>query len=243
MRSSLSRFATTGLPKMSDDTILGNGRGRPRNAVTRAIEVLKRQGVTAFWFKILDITCYRRLHLFRRDNYYDDYTRYTGELPLEFRLLHAGDNAHYCRLTNTADSGVLKKRLDQGEFCVAAWHCGELAAVLWESPERAFIPYLGAQVELAPQTVYGNELFVRRDLRRARVSSALASASYKIIADLGYRWEVSGVMPTNPEYGQWGTQFDNFIGWMRSVRFGPWNHHWLEFCVPIDPPPMRIART
>ena len=130
-----------------------------------------------------------------------------------------------------------------GEFCLAAWHCGELVAFLWEAPEHAYIHYMDAQIKLAPQTVYANELFVRRDLRRARVSSALMLARRKIITDLGYRWEVSGVMPENPEYGHWGTTGDNFIGWMRTLRFGPWKHHWFKFCVPIDPPPMRVART
>jgi hypothetical protein len=195
-------------------------RWTPRAAASRALELLREQGVRAVWFGALAELGYRRLLVTE--------VRLPGadlrpsELPLTVRFLEPGDAAGY-RALRAGGADELERRLATGDRCFGAWLDGRLVSVRWFSSGTAWIEYLDRRVPLRPGELYLYDLYTAPDVRGRSVSRASAAGWQDAFAAEGVRRLVGTVLPENrpvlraTEKAGW-----RVVGKLGYVRIGPW---------------------
>jgi hypothetical protein len=217
---------------------MSHGREVPN--LTRALRMLREEGVSSVWFRLLAKTgIYRRLIL--------------GERPLDglapevvavlpFRVEPLGE-AHldaYRALRPDQDAAEVHRRLEAGHWCVAVWLDEQIIGALWLAGGRARIEYLGRDLELGPDEVYAYDGYTSPVFRGSGASPLRTAWSIRHASGLGYRRLLATFLPENqPALPLWNRVGYRRLGVIGYVKLGPWRRDFLRIRTGGRPPGPR----
>lgn len=217
-------------------------RWTPAAIFRRASEVIRQQGVSALFFKVLGELCYRRVYVYK-EILQDDVELVAARIPLSIRKLDEADLADYGAQSSSLDQLEVEERLDAGHMCHAAWSGATLVGVAWSAPGRAVINYLNVALELPEGAVYIYEVFVWPAYRRQGVARRISRERQRQLVELGYHSSYSVVMPENRAAIRLHRAMEaRVVGTMRVVWCGTWKRSWLSMADKALPLPFRFAR-
>lgn len=122
---------------------------------------------------------------------------------------------------DTPESAV-RRRLQDGAACFAAWRDGRLVAARWLTTGRAEIGYLGAAVGLCPGVWYAFDAFTLPAERRRGVSGMVTAALVRRAENLGATAVINVVAPEN-RYGRGlARRRSQPLGVLGGLRLGRW---------------------
>jgi GNAT superfamily N-acetyltransferase len=192
-------------------------------AVSRAVQVLREDGLATLWFKILGETFYRRVLILVCD--LDGYVpEVRARIPVEFGMLEAGQEREYLAHRVGTPPDEIRWRLAAGHWCFVARHEGKIAGSAWAAPQRAWVDYLACEFSLEPKEVMTYDEYVSPEFRGNDLAAALAGEYIRYCRDKGYRRLLGTVLPENgPSLGQRGKTRYYIYGKMGRVWIGPWS--------------------
>jgi RimJ/RimL family protein N-acetyltransferase len=193
-----------------------------RSALARALDVLRREGVRALWFKVLGETVYRRLLLLERE-LYEPALVLEASVPLEFGFLSEDDLDEYASLRTDRDPNVAAGRLRRGDRCFVARHDGKIVAALWVATGEAEFEYLDRRIRLAEGEAQRYDSFTSPDLRGRGVIAAVGTRLDRELLEENVRRVRGTALPENAAalraLAKGGYRPVGKIGY---VKLGPW---------------------
>jgi GNAT superfamily N-acetyltransferase len=135
-------------------------------------------------------------------------------------LSHRQVSAYVALRPDTPESEV-RRRLQDGAECVAAWRDGLLVATRWLRTGKAEIAYLGAAMSVSPGVWYAFDAFTLPEERRRGISGMVTAALVKRAQNLGATAVINAVVPENRE-GRGLARRSEPLGVLRSLRLGRW---------------------
>ena len=175
-------------------TAPGARRWTAREALGRAADLLRTEGVRALAARAAGETVYRRLVLLERDlreplevelspglefGYLD------GSAVDEYEALRPGGGRH------------ARERVAAGDRCFAAWSDGRLVAVRWLATGTPRVEYLGLRLQLAEGEIYHYDSFTDGSARRRGISLASQAQLIETLREEGFLVVVRAVLPEN----------------------------------------------
>lgn len=193
----------------------------------RASEVLRKEGFKSLWFKILGETVYRRMVLMDR-LLNEPIPDIMARLPVVISLLKDTELDEYLSLRPDADPSDIRRRLSAGQRCFVARHEGRIINASWATTRRAWIDYLGREIQLAPDEIYAYESFTAPNFRGQNIAPARLTQMLRYFRDAGYRRLLAAIMPENKHAFRPNAKLGyRSIGMMGYLKVGPWRY---EFC-------------
>lgn len=117
----------------------------------------------------------------------------------------------------------IRRRLQAGAACFAAWRDGRLVAVRWLTTDRAEIGYLGAAVGLCPGVWYAFDAYTLPAERRHGISGMVTAALVRHAESLGATSVINTVVPEN-RYGRGlARRRSQPLGVLGGLRLGRWS--------------------
>jgi hypothetical protein len=175
-------------------TAPGTRRWTPRDAFSRALEVLRNEGVRALVARAAAETIYRRLVLLERPCA----EPLDVEIPsgLEFGYLDETALDEYEAL-RPGHRARATERLAAGHRCFATRLDGRLVAVRWLAISRANIEYLDLPLEIPAGAVYHYDTFTDTSVRRRGISAASQARLFEALHAEGFQRAIRAVLPEN----------------------------------------------
>jgi len=207
----------------------------------RLVPGLRPQDLRRLWFRGLAFAgVYRRLIL-RERPLSEPIPDLPARVTIRVRLLAESDVAAYLAFRSDQDAADIRRRLDAGHCCFAVWHDGQIIAAGWAVTGRASIPYLSAEIALAPGDVYCYDAFTATAFRGLDVSPSRNTETMRYLRDRGYRRLVAALLPDDRSALRPGEKvgWDRRIGVVGAIGLGPWRR---PFCRVTDGAP-RLAVT
>ena len=194
-----------------------------RSAVRRAGEVLGEEGLRTLWFKVLGETVYRRMTLVELALEPPPPPR-EAELELTFGFVDASAGPLPTSRSDLTPAEI-EGRFNRGDRCFVARHDGHVVSARWITDGRAWVEYLGRDLELDEDEVYLYETYTAPEYRGLAVSAAAGTRLAGALAAEGRRRIVGGVVPENSAALRTAakTGFKE-AGRAGFVRLGPWRH-------------------
>jgi len=168
----------------------------PRAVLQRAAEVVRTDGLRSLWFKVWGEVAYRRVALFVR-NLETAPRPVTSVPPLQPGVLTADELPEYLALRPEASAAEVQRRWAAGQQCFTARHQGRLVHACWAAHGRAWIAYLGREIELAPDEVYSYESFTAPDFRGHNAAAVRSVFMQTELIKAGVRRLVAVAVPDN----------------------------------------------
>lgn len=169
----------------------------PRAALARAGELLREQGASTLWFKLLGETCYRRLGLFELA-LGDDLPAPPPNVALELGPYVAErDSAEYAALSPYSDHALTARRLGEGHSLHVARGDGVLLGACWVARGQLDSAYLGRRIPLAAGEALTYETYTAPAARGRGVGPALRAWVARELAASGCRRLLATVDPDN----------------------------------------------
>lgn len=195
----------------------------------RAVAVLREEGITSLWFKILGETVYR--HVIVIEHQLGESIRdVTSAVPFDFELLTKDEVEAYLSLRPEADPVEIHARLDSGQLCFVTRHDGKIGTVNWVAPTTAWIDYLSFKIPLAPEEVYSYESFTAPDLRGQNIAPARSVCMLRYLEKLGYRRIIGVITPENMASLRYARKSGyHSIGTMGYIKIGRWRYNFCRF--------------
>ena len=167
-----------------------------RSICERAWDVLRAEGLTSLWFKMLGETLYRRLILFQLSLSHYEAVLPPG-LPVTLGLLSEDDVDEFADYRPDRDAQEVRQRLESGQWCFLARHEGSIVHAGWAVAHRARVEYLSCTIDLSPNEIYVYESHTVSEYRGRGLAPAQRSFAAHFFRDLGYRRMLAAVMPEN----------------------------------------------
>ena len=136
----------------------GMRRWTPRQALVRAVELARNQGLKVLWIKILGETVYRRV-LFIEDVLSRPLPPLESIPRIDLSELRENEIDQYLSLRPDHSAEETGRRLRTGHRCWVTRDHGRVVSALWLVTGRAFIRPLGCEISLAPDEIYGYDSF------------------------------------------------------------------------------------
>lgn len=148
-------------------------------------------------------------------------------LRVEIGRLEPHDLAAYGRFRPRQSPRSIRRRIERGNVCYAAWHRGRIVHAAWAATGRARVSYLDRDLLLGEDDVYMFDSFTLPAYRRKALTATREALLLARFAERGYRRAV-GVVAVENDAGR---------GWSRSLgyrplglygyrRLGPFSRHW-----------------
>jgi GNAT superfamily N-acetyltransferase len=191
-----------------------------REALARAAEVLRTEGVRALVARTASVTVYRRLLLVERDLR----EPLDVDVPpdLEFGYLDRSALDEYEAL-RPGDGRRAEHRLADGHRCFAARRESRLLAVRWLATGTAQIEYLDLALELAAGEIYHYDTFTDPAERRRGISLASQARLFEELREEGFRFAIRAILPENrPAIRDAARAGYNTRGRIGYVKVGAW---------------------
>jgi GNAT superfamily N-acetyltransferase len=183
--------------RIPTDSPAVDGYWTPRTASKRAVDVIREQGPTALWFKLLGQTVYRRLTVYE--------LRLDRPLPevgpairAELGFLDPEDVEAYLELRPQESLAQVQERLLRGHRCLSARVQGRIVHVRWSSTESVPVAALGCTFRLAPGNELGYGTFTHPDFRRFGLARAVRTEMMRRLGEEGITRSLAIVEPENP---------------------------------------------
>ncbi len=192
------------------------------NAVRRAIVVLRSEGFKSFWFKLLGELGYRRLLLLER-TLAQPISDFTPALPLRIDTLKEKEVEDYLAFRPETGRGRVVEALRSGQMCFVARHKSRIVSAGWIASRRAWIGYLGCELELAAGDAYLSDAFTLEAYRGQGIAPALCLQQLRYLRQAGYGRAIRGTVPENKSamhaHAKSGFRPVAVLG---TLRIGPW---------------------
>jgi GNAT superfamily N-acetyltransferase len=188
----------------------------------RAREILREEGPFSAWCKLLALAGYRRVVLIARE--LDRPTADGGiDLSVTVRRLTGGDLPDYLAFRRDVDAEDVRRRLQAGDECFAAWVEGRIVHACWVSTGTARITFLGRALDLAPDEIYADESYTAPGFRGHNVAAQRSAAMARHYRAAGYRRSLAVVFPENrPAWRAAEKAGYRPLAVLGYVRLGPW---------------------
>jgi Acetyltransferase (GNAT) family len=165
-----------------------------RRALARALDIQRREGLRALWFKALGETVYRRLLLLEAS------LESQSEPPppprlLEFAFLAPGEVGEYPFGEHGSETAA--ERLRRGDRCFCVRRDGHVVAVRWIAFEEASIEYLGCRLRLAPGVAYFYDSYTSPTARGSGIFSSTWFILARQLSSEGVHTVLAAVLPEN----------------------------------------------
>lgn len=194
----------------------------PREVLERALEVLREEGLKAFWFKGLGETFYRRM-LFLECRLADSPAPVASRIPVSFHRLTPSDIDAHRRLRASPDANELKRRLDEGHRAFHAQRHNRMVSSVWTSAGTGWIDYLKTSLSIEADEGYLYEAYTHPDFRGYGIGPALFNFAYRMLHGEGFRSVILAVNLENRSahraFTRSGERVFTKRGW---VKIGPW---------------------
>lgn len=170
-----------------------------RDVPSRALEVLRDEGLSGLGQRGLDATVYRHLIITARSlddrrPYRDDVAEPSG---VDFSFLALDSTDDYASLRPDSLPSETNRRLATGQLCLIGRRDGEIVNARWISEERLESSYLGLSFELPRDSVYVHDVFTARSARKLRISVNAAPHYEEMLRRKGVRTILGSVWPGN----------------------------------------------
>lgn len=145
------------------------------------------------------------------------------KVAVETRLLGPDDLEAYARFrAQSAENGQTRRRLENGDACIAAWLDGEIVSAAWYSFGTAWVDDIGRALRLAQGEVFGYDLYTAESQRGLGVASERGRWAAGYFRTEGYRSVVAGLSPQNlPVQGPAQKLGYDTLGRAGFLRLGP----------------------
>lgn len=189
-----------------------------RRALGRAVDVQRREGLRALWFKALGETVYRRLLLLEAP------TESEREPPpaaqaVEFAFLSPSEAGQFTFGEHGPETAA--ERLRRGDRCFCVRRDGQLAAVRWIAFEEASVEYLGCRLQLAPGVAYLYDSYTAPAARGRGIFSSTWFTLARELSAEGFHTILAAVLPENrAARGAMGKLPYRVVGKVGYVRLG-----------------------
>jgi GNAT superfamily N-acetyltransferase len=215
-------------------------RWTPAKILRRAHVVIRQQGASALFFKVLGELGYRRVLIYK-EVLRRDLDPAPSSLKFDVRTLSQDEVPVILELTPNSDPMAIGARFAAGHICHSAWSGDALVGFIWSAPRRATIEYLNIGVVLPAGSVYTYEIFVKPEYRRTGVAASMISERRRQLLEVGYHTGYSAVMPENTAGVHTHRKMEVLaIGTMTVIWCGPWQRAWLRMTDSIEPLPLGI---
>ena len=200
-------------------------RWKAGEAVARSVEILRRDGLAALWFKIAGEVCYRRMGLIL--DTLDRSLTPERKIPVRTSLLFEREIGELAPLV-AIDETELRDRLRRQHLCFVGRLDGHIVGWRWYGQGIVRIDYLDADLELPSGCVFGYDVFVVSGHRRRGVSSSILSKARQTLRERGFEVRFSAIMPENLKGAGFSRAItvSHHVGLLRSLRIGPWRKAW-----------------
>jgi RimJ/RimL family protein N-acetyltransferase len=175
------------------------------------------------WFRSNGQTLYRRVVVMecRLDR---PLPEVTPRLPTRIALLTVADLEGYARFRPDQEPATIRRRLDQGHRCFAAWHEDRIVHAGWAATRAAWIEYLGCEFPLGPGDVYQFDSYTAPEFRGLDLAAARVAWMARFFRDTGFRRLLAVVWPENRRaFRPLEKVGYRRSGWMRVLRLGRWH--------------------
>ncbi len=206
------------------EPLIGPGARRwtARDAIARAITVLRTEGPRAMIARAAGETVYRRLILMERD------LAVAGDAvpeTLDFSFLSQTELADYQRLRPGLENRA-RGRLAAGHRCFATWVDRRLVAVRWLATGTPHIEYLDVDLTVQRDEIFIYDTFTDPSLRCLGISTASYAKLFSVLRAEGYRRGLTTVLPGN-RAGVRVVQRAGYrpVGEIGFVGLGSWRRH------------------
>jgi hypothetical protein len=145
------------------------------------------------------------------------------DMPVEMRLLGPDDIEAYARFRGLSVEHVTtRRRLENGDACIAAWIDDEIVSAGWYSFGNAWVDDIGRGLRLAPGELFGYDLYTAEAQRGRGVASERGRWAAGHLREAGYTTIVAGISPQNlPVQGPARKLGYDTLGRAGFVRLGP----------------------
>ncbi len=215
-------------PARSEKRGGGMRRWTLRQALARAIEIARNQGLKVLWIKILGETVYRRV-LFIEDVLNRPLPPLESIPKIDLSELRENEIDQYLSLRPDQSAEETGRRLRTGHRCWVTRDRGRVVAALWLVTGRAFIRSLGCEISLAPDEIYGYDSFTDPRHRGQHLPAARARILRPMLEAEGFRRRLSVAVPEDLG-AMSNTRRNGFrpIGTMGYFRIGPWRRYFVR---------------
>jgi GNAT superfamily N-acetyltransferase len=153
-----------------------------------------------------------------------------GTSPIEVTIqrLDQSEVEAYAEFQPNTDLPDVRKRLQGGHDCYAAWHKDRIVYVLWGVTGSAWIDYLACTIQLAPKEIYLYASYTRPEYRGQNIPVVLVAKVFQKLIEDGFRRGFGVVVPENrpavrhAEKGGWKP-----CGLIGYYKLGPFRR---DFC-------------
>jgi ribosomal protein S18 acetylase RimI-like enzyme len=203
------------------------------HVVTRAIEVLRREGVRVFWIRLMaGLGVYRRIVLLERA-LDAPLPEPAPALPLEIRLLDESEVNDYLELRPDVDRSAVVTRLRAGQMCFVARHQGRVVSACWATSRSARTEFLACDLHFGEGEAYLFDAYTEARHRGQGLAPALCLHQLLYLQQAGFRRALRGTFDANTAalraHAKSGFRP---VGTLCRVKLGPWQRHyrrsWLE---------------
>ena len=182
--------------------------------------------IKRLWFRGLSrARIYRRLIVYERP-LSQPFPDVSARVPVCVRVLAADEIDAYMAFRPDQSIAEVRRRLDEGKQCFAAWHDRRIIHATWAVTGRARIEYLSTEIALAPDEFYSYDAFTSPAFRGLGVAPARMLEMIRYFRDRGYRCQISALLPENRSGLRQGKKVGRrrHIGVIGYVGLGPWRH-------------------
>ncbi len=176
----------------------GTRRWTPRQALARAVEIARNQGLKVLWIKILGETVYRRFLLVE-----DVLNRPLPPLEsiprIELTELRENEIDQYLSLRPDQSAEEIGRRFRAGHRCWVTRDNGRVVGAIWLVTGRASIDLLGCEISLAPDEIYSYGSFTDPRCRGQRLPAARSRLLRPMLEAQGFRRRLSVSDPEDLE--------------------------------------------
>jgi hypothetical protein len=150
--------------------------------------------------------------------------------PVEMRLLRPEDVEEYARSRGrSVDAVPVRRRLEEGHVCVAAWLDGTIVSTAWYAFDTVLADEIDRPLKLAPDEVYVYDSYTTESLRGLSIAALRGRWAIEHFRRLGFKRTVGWVSPKNlPAFGPGRKLGADTLGRAGYLRLGPWRRDFVE---------------
>ncbi len=139
--------------------------------------------------------------------------------------LNAEDCESYTRFRGEAARVTIRRRLERGHQCFAAWHEGQIVHAGWAATREGWIDYLGCEFPLEAGDVYQFDSYTAPAFRGLGLAAGRVAWMARFFQDAGFRRLLAVVWPENMQaFRPLEKAGYRRCGWLRVVQLGRWRH-------------------
>jgi GNAT superfamily N-acetyltransferase len=199
------------------------------HALTRAVGVLRDEGVRNFWFKLLSAGgVYRRLAMLER-SLTQPIAEFAPEIAINVAVLRDDELDDYFAFRPDAERTRVMERARSGDMCFAARHEGRIVSACWVARRRMYAEFLRCDIVVATDEAYFFDAFTLPSYRGRDIAPALCAHQLRHFRKAGLRRAIRATIPENaPALRAHGKNGFRPYGMLTSIGLGRWRRSFFR---------------